>query len=93
MLGNASTLRGWNKFELDPLGGDRIVHGSVDYRYRFFTVFYDTGVLWTNNANTGVKQGVGCGFRRGGKDGMLLAVAFPMRMGRVDPVLIAGFNF
>ncbi len=93
VLGNASTLRGWNKFDLDPAGADRVVHGSVDYRYRYFTVFYDTGVLWTNNESTGPKQAAGCGFRRGGKDGMLLAIAFPLRMGRVDPVLIAGFNF
>ena len=53
VLGNASTLRGWNKFDLDPLGGDRAVHGSIDYRYRFVTVFYDTGVLWNGSVSTG----------------------------------------
>ena len=93
VLGNASTLRGWNKFDLDPLGGDRVVHGSVDYRYRIFTVFYDTGVVWNGSTSSGVKQGAGCGFRADGKEGFLLAVAFPLRSGHVDPVLIAGFNF
>lgn len=93
VVGNASTLRGWNKFDLDPLGGDRLVHGSVDYRYRWLTVFYDTGVLWNGPASTGDKQGAGCGFRSEGKEGFLLAVAFPLRSGHVDPVFIAGFNF
>ena len=25
VLGNGTTLRGWNKFQLDPLGGSRMV--------------------------------------------------------------------
>src|SRR5262249_36759074 len=41
VLGNAETLRGWNKYDLDPLGGTHVVHGSVEYRYRVFDVFYD----------------------------------------------------
>jgi outer membrane protein assembly factor BamA len=93
VLGNASTLRGWNKFDLDPLGGDRAVHGSIDYRYRFITVFYDTGVLWNGSVSTGEKHGAGIGFRSEGKEGILVAVAFPLRSGHVDPVFIAGFNF
>lgn len=93
VLGNASTLRGWNKFELDPVGGDRLVHGSIDYRYRFVTVFYDTGVLWNGSAATGQKHGMGFGFRSEGKEGFLLAVAFPLRFGHVEPMFIAGFNF
>ncbi len=32
VLGNSSTLRGWNKYDLDPLGGNRMVHNSVDLR-------------------------------------------------------------
>jgi hypothetical protein len=45
-LGDSTTLRGWSKFDLDPLGGSRVIHGSVDYRYRFFQVFYDSGAIW-----------------------------------------------
>ncbi|MBS1873787.1 MAG: BamA/TamA family outer membrane protein [Acidobacteria bacterium] len=93
VLGNASTLRGWNKFDLDPYGGDRAIHGSVDYRYRFLTVFYDTGVVWNGVASTGRKQSAGCGLRTKGKEGVLIAVAFPLKAGHADPVLIAGFNF
>ena len=46
VLGDSTTLRGWNKFDLDPLGGSHVVHGSIDYRYRGFLVFYDTGAVW-----------------------------------------------
>lgn len=93
VLGNASTLRGWNKFDLDPLGGDRVVHGSLDYSYRKLQVFYDTGAIWTAPAGPERKQSLGIGFGRAGKDGFLLALAFPLRAGHIEPMIIAGFNF
>jgi outer membrane protein assembly factor BamA len=93
ILGNASTLRGYSKFDLDPLGADRFVHGSVDYRYRFVTVFYDAGALWVASTGSGPKQSAGIGFRTDGREGFLLAVAFPLKGGRWDPVFITGFNF
>jgi len=46
ILGTSSMLRGWNKYELDPLGGSRVVHNSLDYRYGPVEVFYDTGAIW-----------------------------------------------
>lgn len=92
-VGNASTLRGWNKFDLDPLGADKVVIGSVEYRYRYFQVFYDTGAVW-QKTNTGEqKNSVGVGVRTDGKEGLQLAVAFPIRNGRAEPMFIAGFNF
>jgi hypothetical protein len=30
-LGNTSTLRGWNKFDIAPLGGNRVLHAVVQY--------------------------------------------------------------
>jgi hypothetical protein len=30
-LGDTSTLRGWNKFDIAPLGGDRVVHATLQY--------------------------------------------------------------
>lgn len=93
VLGNSSTLRGWSKFDLDPAGADRAVHGSVDYRYRFVTIFYDAGATWSGGTSSGPKQGVGCGLRSDGREGFLLAIAFPLRSGHADPMFIAGFNF
>jgi hypothetical protein len=90
VLGNASTLRGWNKFDLDPLGGSRMVHGSIDYDYRFFQIFYDTGAVWDRVQDREQKQSLGAGFK---KAPFQLAVAFPVRAGRADPVFFAGMNF
>ena len=46
-------LRGWNKYDLDPLGGSRVVYNSLDYRYGMFDVFYDTGAIWDPGQDSG----------------------------------------
>jgi outer membrane protein assembly factor BamA len=32
-LGNVETLRGWNKFDIAPAGGDRMINGTLQYRF------------------------------------------------------------
>ena len=90
VLGNASMLRGWSKFDLDPVGGSHVVYGSVDYTYRYYQVFYDTGAVWDRPQERDQKQSVGAGFK---KEGFQLAVAFPMGAPRPIPVFYAGMNF
>jgi len=89
-LGNASTLRGWNKFDLDPLGGDRVVHNSVEYRYGAFQIFYDSGAIWDHNDSPVVRHSAGVGLRQGV---FSLAVAFPIREGHIDPIFMVGMNY
>jgi outer membrane protein assembly factor BamA len=90
VLGNASTLRGWNKYELDPVGGSHVVHGSVDYNYRFIQVFYDAGSIWDRPQERETRQSAGVGLK---KDNFQLAVALPIRSGHCEPVFYAGMNF
>lgn len=90
VLGNAETLRGWNKFDLDPLGASHVAHGSIDYSYRGFLVLYDTGAAWDRPDQREQKQSLGVGCKKGG---FQLAVAFPVRTGTVNPVFYAGMNF
>lgn len=90
VLGNSSTLRGWNKFDVDPMGGNRMVHNSVEYRYGPFQVFYDSGSVWDQNETATVRHSVGVGLRQGS---FSLAVAFPVREGRVDPIFMVGMNY
>jgi len=90
VLGDSATLRGWSRFDLDPLGGTHVVHGSVDYQYRFVQVFYDTGAIWDQPQQRSQKQALGIGFK---KECFQLAVAFPVRAGRAEPVFYAGMNF
>ena len=90
VLGNASMLRGWSKFDLDPAGGSRVVYGSVDYSYRHFQVFYDTGAVWDRPQDRDGKHSVGVGYK---KDGFQLAVAYAIGAPRAIPVCFAGMNF
>ena len=96
-LGDSTLLRGWNKFELDPVGGNRLLYGSVTYGYRLLRVFYDAGSVWDKGTTPEAKQSAGIGVSSGlgvfEKGTFLLALAFPLRDGRVTPVLIAGMNF
>ena len=40
------TLRGWNKYGIAPAGGERVFHTSLEYRYRGFALFLDSGTVW-----------------------------------------------
>ncbi|MCC6862284.1 MAG: BamA/TamA family outer membrane protein [Bryobacterales bacterium] len=90
VLGNSSTLRGWNRFDLIPLGGNRVAHNSLEYQYRFFEIFYDTGSVWNRGEAATVRHSLGVGLR---KDGFSLAVAFPVKEGRAEPMFMVGMNY
>jgi len=97
ILGDSTTLRGWNKYDLDPLGGNRVVHSSVTYGYHIMRVFYDAGSVWDQGKSPEARHSTGIGISSGlglfQKGAFLLAVAFPIRQGRADPVFIAGMNY
>ncbi len=90
VLGTGTMLRGWDKFALDPLGGNRVAAASFTYGYRAVRVFYDTGAIWSRGIAPEPRQSAGAGFE---KDRLLLALAFPLRQGRIDPMLIVGTSF
>ena len=88
--GNMQTLRGWNKFDLAPKGGDRIATGTLEYRYDIFTVFYDTGAVWDRGSSPSQKHGAGVGLHFAG---FQVAVALPLRDGHMTPVFLVGTTF
>jgi hypothetical protein len=90
VLGNNTYLRGWNKYELDPIGGNRVISNSVDYRYGRFLAFYDAGAVWEEGQSAPVHHSVGVGLRA---SIVSLAVAFPMRGGRVEPIFMMGLLY
>ncbi len=93
IMGNTELLRGWNKFDLAPLGASRAVHGSIDYSWHHFLVFYDTGALWTLPQQRVQRQSLGLGFTEVGSSGFQMALAFPVRSGRATPIFYVGMNF
>jgi hypothetical protein len=90
VLGNSSTLRGWNKYDLDPLGGNRMVHNTVEYRYGICEIFYDSGAIWDRGDTAVLRHSIGVGLRQGL---FSLAVAFPVRDGHIDPIFMVGMNY
>lgn len=88
--GNSTLLRGWNMYEIDPLGGNRTVTNSVEYRYRIFQVFYDTGAIWDSGLPAIPRHSIGVGLRQ---SSFFLAVAFPVRDARADPIFMVGMNY
>ncbi len=89
VIGNSMTLRGWNKYDLAPLGGGRAVTGSLEYRYRAFRVFYDNGAVWSKGEDPSLKHSAGAGLQLGD---FAMLIAFPIKSGRATPVFMAGLN-
>jgi len=90
ILGNSSTLRGWNKYDLDPLGGSRMAHNTLEYRYGVFEIFYDSGAIWDRGETATLRHSLGIGLRQGL---FSMAVAFPVREGHIDPIFMVGMNY
>jgi outer membrane protein assembly factor BamA len=83
-------LRGWNRFEINPLGGNRMAHNSVEYRYGPFQAFYDSGAVWDSGQPAIIRHSFGWGMHQGP---VFLAVAFPARAGKMYPVFMVGMNY
>ena len=90
VAGNSYYLRGWNKYDLDPIGGNRLAHNSVEYRYGPFQAFYDTGAVWDSGQPVVQRHSVGVGIK---ESIFSLAVAFPIRAGHVEPIVMMGMVY
>jgi hypothetical protein len=104
VVGTSTLLRGWNRYQIDPLGGNRILHNSVDYSFRVrgdgsakpsskqgaVEVFYDAGLLWNQGQSAPLRNSMGVGYRQ---SVFSLALAFPFREGRTEPVFMVGMNY
>ena len=94
VLGSSSTLAGWDRYDIDPLGGTRVVHNSMTYGYQFgertAEVFYDAGALWQIGRAAQLRHSLGLGYRQGI---FVLSMAFPVIDGRIAPVFMAGMNY
>jgi hypothetical protein len=94
VLGSSSTLRGWDRYQIDPLGGSRVVHNEISYSYRVgdgtVEAFYDSGMLWQSDRAAQLRHSLGVGYKQGV---FVMTLAFPLRDGRVEPVFMAGMNY
>jgi outer membrane protein assembly factor BamA len=71
-LGNTQTLRGWNKYDIDPLGGNRVWHTTIAYQYSGFGFFLDQGAIWGDGLVRKTRRSVGLGL------GNTIGIAMPL---------------
>jgi hypothetical protein len=90
VAGNSYYLRGWNKYDIDPIGGNRLVHNTVEYRYGPLQAFYDAGAVWDTGQPATPRHSVGVGFK---ESIFSLALAFPLKSGHVEPVVMIGMIY
>jgi hypothetical protein len=89
-IGNATTLRGWDKFDVAPIGGTRLAYGSLTYRYRPFELFYDFGTVWDEGQSADLKHSIGIGLAW--KNGFFMSLGIPLRYHSVTPAFMFGFR-
>jgi len=91
-IGNSFLLRGWDKFDVAPLGGSRLAYGSLEYRYRPFQIFWDFGSVWDANRTATVRHSIGIGLvgKNTAVGGWFVSLAFPVRLNDVGPVVMFG---
>jgi outer membrane protein assembly factor BamA len=90
-LGNTSTLRGWDKYDIAPVGGERMFHTSVEYRFWQVGVFFDAGSVWDRNTDMNVRYSTGFGILG---DNFFLTLGFPLSADDDSgPIFMTGARF
>jgi hypothetical protein len=89
-LGDSTSLRGWDKYDIAPAGGDRMVHASVEYGFRGLAVFLDVGSVWDEGSERQVRVSTGFGFHAGPA---FLTVGFPLNTDNLSAVIALGLRF
>lgn len=88
-LGDSRTLRGWDKYDIAPTGGDRMFHLSAEYRYRGLSLFLDSGSVWDTGTDRRVRVSTGVGFHPGP---VFFTVGVPLNTDEMRAVFAMGFH-
>jgi hypothetical protein len=89
-LGDSQTLRGWDKYDIAPAGGDRMFHTSVEYRFHELGWFLDTGAVWNGGAERRVRASAGLTYAPGP---VFFTVGFPLNTDEFRAVFTMGLRF
>ena len=88
-LGDSTTLRGWDKYDIAPAGADRMFHSSIEYRYTGVALFLDIGSVWDAGTERKVRVSTGFGLHAGPA---YLVVGFPLNTDNLTAVVMAGLR-
>jgi hypothetical protein len=89
-LGDSRTLRGWDKYDIAPAGGDRMFHASLEYQFHGLGMFLDAGAVWDNGADRRMRVSTGVTFNPGP---VFFTVGFPVNTDEFRAVFTMGFRF
>jgi hypothetical protein len=89
-LGDSTTLRGWNKFDIAPVGGNRVFHQSIEYRLHGAALFLDTGSVWDNGGSRALRASTGFGFHT---DHAFFTLAFPLNAPGAGATFLMGVRW
>jgi Omp85 superfamily domain len=89
-LGDSRTLRGWDKYDIAPAGGNRIFHASLEYHYRGLGMFLDAGSVWDGGADRRMRVSTGVTFSPGP---VFFTVGFPVNTDEFRAVFTMGYRF
>jgi hypothetical protein len=89
-LGDSRTLRGWNKYDIAPAGGDRMFHASLEYSFRALGLFLDAGSVWDAGTDRRVRFATGLTATPGPA---FFTVGFPLNTSEFGAVFTMGVRF
>jgi len=89
-LGDSRTLRGWDKYDINPAGGDRMFNTSVEYHVHDVMLFLDAGSVWDTGTDKRVRFSTGVGYTPGP---LFMTLGFPINTDEFRAVFTAGFRF
>jgi len=89
-LGDSATLRGWNKYDIAPAGGNRVFYSSLEYRYRAIGAFLDSGSVWNTNDEMRFRLSSGFGVQT---DNAFVTLAFPLNADDLRVTFLMGVRF
>jgi len=89
-LGDSRTLRGWDKYDIAPAGGDRMFHSSLEYHRRSLMLFLDAGSVWDHGADQKARFSTGIGFTPGP---LFFILGFPLNTDEFRAVFTMGVRF
>jgi outer membrane protein assembly factor BamA len=58
-LGDTSRLVGFNKYDISPLGSNRMAYGAVTYTNRYISTFFESGSLWNDGQSRVLHNSIG----------------------------------
>ena len=89
-LGDSQTLRGWDKYVISPVGGNRMFHLSTEYQYRGLALFLDAGSTWDTGVERRTRVSAGFGYHPGP---VFFTVGFPLNTDELGAVFTMGLRF